>query len=100
MTERIYTAHIRFTWDERKRLHNLRVHKFDFRDVWQVFEAYTHCFDDDRYVYHERRLVTLGLLAGLPVTVVHTETEDTIHVISFRKATRRETEILFAAYLH
>jgi uncharacterized protein len=39
--------------------------------------------------------VTLGLLQGIPVSIVHTETKDRIHVISFRKATERETAILF-----
>jgi len=29
------------------------------------------------------------------VSIVHTETKDRIHIISFRKATRRETTILF-----
>ena len=38
--------------------------------------------------------MTLGLLAGIPVSVVHTETEHEIRIISFRKATRRETSIL------
>jgi len=43
----------------------------------------------------ERRFVTLGLLEGIPVSIVRTETKDRIHVISFRKATKRETAILF-----
>ena len=39
--------------------------------------------------------MTLGLFKGIPVSIVHTESEDRIHVISFRKATKRETAILF-----
>ena len=39
--------------------------------------------------------MTLGLLEGVPVSIVHAETKDRIHVISFRKATKRETAILF-----
>jgi uncharacterized DUF497 family protein len=39
--------------------------------------------------------VTLGLLRGNIVSLVHTEEEDHIHVISMRKATRREREIYF-----
>ena len=34
-------------------------------------------------------------LAGIPVSVVHTETEDEIRIISFRKATKREAQIYF-----
>jgi uncharacterized DUF497 family protein len=39
--------------------------------------------------------VTLGFLAGIAVSLVHTETQHEIHIISFRKATTREEEILF-----
>jgi len=45
--------------------------------------------------YDEQRFVTLGLLAGIAVSIVHTETSSQIHLISFRKATRDEETILF-----
>jgi uncharacterized DUF497 family protein len=45
--------------------------------------------------YGEQRFVTLGLLAGIPVSIVHTENENEIRIISFRNATRRETQIYF-----
>lgn len=32
--------------------------------------------------------------AGFPVSIVHTENEYEIRIVSFRKATKRETEIL------
>src|SRR5205807_7295010 len=48
------------------------------------------------WAYGERRFVTLGLLAAVPVSIAHTEGDDNIHVISFRKATRYETELLFS----
>jgi hypothetical protein len=38
----------------------------------------------------------LGLLAGVPVSLVHTETDHEIRVISFRKATNREAQIYFS----
>ena len=98
MDERIYTSHMRFTWNEEKRLRNRRVHGLDFADAHKVFADGGLCFEDDRFIYSEQRFVTLGLLDGTPVAVVHTETEEGIHVISFRKATRRETAILFATF--
>ena len=98
MDHRIYTSPIRFTWNEEKRLHNLRAHGLDFGDVHKVFAGGGLCFEDDRFVYNEQRFVTLGLLDGTPVAVVHTEAEEAIHVISFRKATRREAAILFATF--
>jgi uncharacterized DUF497 family protein len=36
------------------------------------------------------------LLAGIPVSIVHTETDHEIRVISFRKATKREAKIYFS----
>ncbi len=86
---------MRFTWDERKRKANLKAHGFDFVDAPRVFEGPTFTFEDDRINYGERRFVTLGFLGGIAVSIVHTETASTIHVISFRKATRNEEIILF-----
>ena len=86
---------MRFTWDEVKRKRNLKDHGLDFVDVKRVFDGATFTFEDDRLRYEEQRFVTLGLLEGIPVSIVHTETKDRIHIISFRKATKRETAILF-----
>lgn len=84
-----------FTWDERKRRANLKAHGFDFLDAVRVFEGPTFTFEDDRFKYLEQRFVTLGFLGGVAVSLVHTETSERIHVISFRKATRNEEVILF-----
>ena len=86
---------MRFSWDERKRRLNLKDHGLDFVDAPRVFEGPTYTFEDDRFVYDEQRFVTLGLLGGIAVSIVHTETSSRIHVISFRKATRNEEKILF-----
>jgi uncharacterized DUF497 family protein len=45
--------------------------------------------------YGEQRFITLGLLAGVPVSVAHTESDDEIRIISFRKATGREARRFF-----
>ena len=74
---------------------NLRQHGLDFVDAPAVFEGLTFTYEDDRFAYGERRLVTLGLLAGIPVSIAHTESEHEIRIISFRKATRREAQIHF-----
>ena len=86
---------MRFSWDERKRRLNLKEHGLDFVDAPSVFEGPTFTFEDDRFAYDEQRFVTLGFLAGLVVSIVHTESPSQIHVISFRKATRNEETILF-----
>jgi uncharacterized DUF497 family protein len=86
---------MRFTWSESKRRTNLKDHGLDFADASSVFDGLTYTFEDDRFAYGEQRFVPLGLLQGVPVSIVRTETPDEIRVISFRKATRREAEILF-----
>lgn len=86
-----------FTWSERKRLSNIKAHGLDFLDAATVFHGVTFTFEDDRFGYDELRFVTLGLLAGIPVSIVHTETDHEIRVISFRKATKREAKIYFEA---
>lgn len=84
-----------FTWSETKRSANLKKHGLDFVDEPSVFEGVTFTFEDDRFSYDEQRYVTLGLLAGIPVSVVHTESDHEIRIISFRKATSREAQIYF-----
>jgi uncharacterized DUF497 family protein len=86
-----------FTWSAAKRRANLLAHGLDFVDAPLVFDGVTYTFEDDRFSYGEQRLVTLGLLAGIPVSVVHTESEFEIHIISFRQATKREAQIYFRA---
>ena len=86
---------MRFTWSERKRAINLREHGLDFLDAPRVFEGLTFTYEDDRLAYGEQRFITLGLLAGVPVSVAHTESDDEIRIISFRKATGREEKRFF-----
>ena len=87
---------MRFTWSERKRAINLREHGLDFVDAPRVFEGLTFTYEDDRFAYDEQRYITLGLLAGVPVSIAHTESEDEIRIISFRKATGREAQRFFS----
>ena len=84
---------MRFTWSEAKRRANLKTHALDFVDAAAVFEGVTFTFEDDRFEYGEQRYVTLGLLKGIPVSIVHTENAERMHIISFRKATKHEQAI-------
>jgi len=90
-------VHLEFTWSEAKRAANIKAHGLDFVDAQSVFEGVTYTFEDDRFSYGEQRFVTLGLIAGIAVSVVHTENEYEIRIISFRKATKRESQIYFDA---
>lgn len=59
-----------------------------------VFDGLTVTYEDDRFDYGEQRYVTFGLLKGIVVSIVHTESEKPIRIISFRKATRNEEAYL------
>ena len=67
----------------------------DFADAEQVFAGPVFTFEDNREDYGEQRWVTLGLLGEQVMVIVHTETEDEIHVISMRKADKDEQFLFF-----
>lgn len=86
----------RFTWSEAKREANLAKHGFDLADVEEVFNGATITVEDKRFCYGEKRYITLGLFHDIPVYIAHTEHDEEIRIISFRKATRREALAWFA----
>jgi len=88
---------MRFEWDEAKRLSNLRDHEIDFASVEKedIFAGETLTRLDDRFEYGERRFLTLGLLKGEVVVIIHTEPDEGIRLISVRKASRNEEIIYF-----
>ena len=83
-----------FVWDEAKNETNIRKHGIDFIDVRSTFSYPMVTFLDQRQDYGEDRWVGIGLLKGIPIVVVFTEPDDeTIRIISARKATRQEQKI-------
>ena len=87
---------MKFEWDEVKRATNLDKHGLDFKFAHLVFAGDTFTFEDNRMAYSEQRFVTLGLLDGTVVVLVHTETSDEIRVISLRKAVKNEQKLYFS----
>lgn len=82
---------MRFEWDEEKNQENIRKHGFDFADAWEIFEAPMRAALDTREAYGEDRWHGIGLLGNRIVVVVFTErSEDTIRIISLRKALKHE----------
>jgi uncharacterized DUF497 family protein len=86
---------VTFEWDKGKCRANIQKHAIDFVDVPGVFDGLTLTIEDTRLEYGERRFVTLGMLKGRVVVVVHTERNGKIRVISARKATKNETQTYF-----
>lgn len=85
-----------FEWDEKKRRENLKKHGLDFVDVWEIFENEVVTDNDRRFDYGEDRFYTPRILKGVVVVLSHTEDDDLIRVISFRRAEKYEEEIYFA----
>jgi len=77
-------------WDNSKNRAHRESHGLAFEDASLVFEGPTVTFVDDRRDYGEVRYVTMGLLAGRTVLVVHVPRGDTTRIISMRKANARE----------
>jgi uncharacterized DUF497 family protein len=83
-----------YEWDEAKNLRNFAKHGLLFADAEQVLTGPCVTFVDDRFDYGEKRLITLGLLAGRVVILAHPPRGDDItRIISMRKANRREKKI-------
>lgn len=81
-----------FEWYEPKRRENLRKHGLDFKDAWRIFDGPFLAHEDTREEYGESRWQGTGLLNDRVVVVVFTERkQDTIRLISLRKANRNET---------
>lgn len=87
---------MQFTWDEQKRQSNLAKHGLDFMDAHKVFAGAIILFEDNRFAYGEKRMVAIGLLGITVVVVVHVDDDDTIHIISMRRATKNEQKTYFA----
>ena len=84
-----------FDWDEKKRKANLQRHGLDFRDAETIFENETLLLIDDRFDYGEIRYVTFGMLWNIVVALVYTEADETIRIISLRRATPNEEKEYF-----
>jgi uncharacterized DUF497 family protein len=49
--------------------------------------------------YGEQRWIGIGLLNLLVVLIVHVEQDETIHIISMRKADRDETNLFYQTFV-
>ncbi|RFP18470.1 BrnT family toxin [Duganella sp. BJB475] len=84
-----------YTWDETKRLSNLRKHGLDFADAPPVIEGAYSTVEDVRFRYSERRYNAYSYFQTYAAVVTYAEENDEIRIISFRKATKREANEIF-----
>jgi uncharacterized DUF497 family protein len=88
---------VRFEWDEAKAKSNARKHGVRFEDAMLVFSDPYALVDQDRLEGGELRWQTLGLAGGIVLLLVaHTvrdeQGDETIRIISARKAIRKERQ--------
>ena len=86
---------MRFSWDPEKSYANFADRGFDFAFASLIFEGSTLEREDTRQEYGERRIVAIGLAAGLELTVCYTDRPDVSdeidrRIISARRSNRRE----------
>lgn len=83
-----------FEWDADKEAANLQKHGVSFAQAAVAFsDPFAVDWIDDRQDYGEERVILLGITDGQVLTVVYTERETRIRIISARRATRYEQEI-------
>ena len=90
MYVRYYILLVKFEWDEQKNYANIDKHGVAFLDAENIFLSERVTAEDKRREYGENRMVTVGLIGKNVCVVVYTLREDTIRIISARKANSRE----------
>jgi len=90
-----------YQWDPRKASENLRKHGVDFADAVIALED-EHALTIEDPDHQERRFKTLGMGSYLDILlVVHCERrENTVRIISARKADRKESGQYFKGIDH
>ena len=81
-----------FDWNPEKARINLQKHQVDLEEASTIFDDPQFItFLDEEHSAEEERYITIGLSnKNRLLMVAHTELENTIRIISARKATRNE----------
>jgi uncharacterized protein len=78
------------TWDDTKRKATLQERGIDFADMTVFDWDSSLTAQDDRQSYPEARYVSIGNMSNTIVVCVWCYRNDTIRIISLRKANKRE----------
>ena len=82
-----------FEWDDAKAAENLRAHRVSFEEATlAIGDAFAIEWLDMRAAYGEERVALVGMSQGQLLTVVYTEREERVRIISARKATKHEQD--------
>ena len=82
---------MKFEWDDAKNRANIRKHGLHFAEAAEMFDGPLLVRPDTSEDYGEERWIGIGSIRGHLAFVVFSEsTDDTIRIISLRKADREE----------
>ena len=81
-----------FQWDTAKNASNKAKHSVSFEQAAQIFRGPILKKLDDRFEYGEARFIALGLYDGEVLSVVFTERDGDLRLISARKAYKHERD--------
>lgn len=81
---------MQYEWDENKRIWTLREREVDFYDAEKFQWNSAKVTIDDRHTYDEERYVAIGYIGERLHVMAFTMREETIRIISLRKANKRE----------
>ena len=85
-----------FEWDDDKAAENLRNHRVSFEQAAFAFnDPFAVEWIDDREAYGEERSILLGMVTGQVLTVVYTERDERIRIISAWRAARHEQDYYY-----
>ncbi len=86
-----------FEWDENKNIINQHKHGISFEEAKAVFyDIFAILFDDPDHSEHEERFLIIGMSLSKGICLVshcYRGADDTIRIISARKATKREQSV-------
>lgn len=87
---------IQFEWDDKKNKINIQKHNVSFEEAKTVFyDDNARIISDPEHSQEEDRFIILGISTSLKLLVVchcYREPDETIRIISARKATKTESK--------
>ncbi|KAA9130524.1 BrnT family toxin [Marinihelvus fidelis] len=87
---------VKFEWDQAKQRTNFRKHGVDFRDCVSILDdPRSITLIDNRFPYNEYRFKTFGRLHNQLIVIAFADCDDTVRIISARKAHKHEQKEYF-----
>ena len=91
---RSHDSTMKFEWDPRKAMLNLRKHGITFEEATAFRDPLSATAPDPDHSVSEKRLVTFGISSKARLlTISHTDRGKSIRIISARRSTRQERKI-------